>query len=323
MKRKLLSIILAVIIALSCIPSFTVFAYEEPIVYAISENSYAFGELYSDASIMTLGDDGIYTVTFKDVEPEENIRVDVSEVGGELVEGFSGYNYYPIDVVETCDVTVYFQPKGAYSYDSKIWATGDGVVPRTKPIIDKLFVEGKWCGYSYNDNNKMTQIDDYVYQLKSENLTNSTSYSFRIKNTLPDYTDMWYSNFYSTPAELGVEHEAVQFPFSFWIYTRFNVPYEHSNVTITFDLTDYDYVTKEGAKFKIDATDMRGDINSDGISSIMDATELQKGLVGRFELTENQNIAADVNGDGEVTIDDVTEIQKYLAGYYNSYDDIH
>ena len=79
-------------------------------------------------------------------------------------------------------------------------------------------------------------------------------------------------------------------------------------------LTEFDYITKQGAKYKIDATDMRGDLNVDGLVTIVDATEVQKGLASIATLSDNQKISSDVNGDGEVTIVDARIMQKYIAG---------
>ncbi len=57
-----------------------------------------------------------------------------------------------------------------------------------------------------------------------------------------------------------------------------------------------------------------GDVNGDGVLSIIDATEIQKHLAGIVELTESQLDSADVNGDDVVSIMDATDIQKVLVG---------
>ena len=56
-----------------------------------------------------------------------------------------------------------------------------------------------------------------------------------------------------------------------------------------------------------------GDVNSDGIVSIADATELQKHLASIIDFDDEQLAVADTNGDGSVSIADATQIQKYLA----------
>ena len=62
---------------------------------------------YHDKGEMTLGEDGVYSVTYKAVEPAESIIIDVSDQTlGELLMGFYGFNFCAIDVTKTCDVTV-------------------------------------------------------------------------------------------------------------------------------------------------------------------------------------------------------------------------
>ena len=55
-----------------------------------------------------------------------------------------------------------------------------------------------------------------------------------------------------------------------------------------------------------------GDVNGDGIISIVDATEIQKMGLGMVEVSA----LADVNNDGRVSILDVTLVQKYIVGGY-------
>ena len=56
-----------------------------------------------------------------------------------------------------------------------------------------------------------------------------------------------------------------------------------------------------------------GDVNSDGVIDINDATTIQQNLADLLILTPVQEKAADANGDGKVDINDVTMIQMYLA----------
>lgn len=56
-----------------------------------------------------------------------------------------------------------------------------------------------------------------------------------------------------------------------------------------------------------------GDVNGDGVISILDATEIQKYLASISELNNNQISVADVNKDGVISIVDATEIQKFIA----------
>lgn len=67
--------------------------------------------------------------------------------------------------------------------------------------------------------------------------------------------------------------------------------------------------------FSVDAAQQKlyGDINADGVISIVDATELQKLLVDSRELTFDEAKMADVNESQNIDIADATTIQKYLS----------
>ena len=56
-----------------------------------------------------------------------------------------------------------------------------------------------------------------------------------------------------------------------------------------------------------------GDVNSDGVISIADATTLQKYLANIVDFNDEQLAVADTNGDGSVSIADATQIQRYIA----------
>lgn len=60
-----------------------------------------------------------------------------------------------------------------------------------------------------------------------------------------------------------------------------------------------------------------GDVNSDGDISVVDATLVQKYIVGLEKLTDLQKKSAEVNGDGEISVVDATLIQKYIVGLEN------
>ena len=65
-------------------------------------------------------------------------------------------------------------------------------------------------------------------------------------------------------------------------------------------------------------SDILGDINNNGEIDILDATMIQRYLVG-LETGFFNEAVADVTGDGSVSILDATAIQRYLAGYTDIY----
>ncbi len=56
-----------------------------------------------------------------------------------------------------------------------------------------------------------------------------------------------------------------------------------------------------------------GDVDTDGVITVMDATLIQKAGVDLETLSDTQTILADVNQDGRVSVVDATLIQKYIA----------
>lgn len=60
-----------------------------------------------------------------------------------------------------------------------------------------------------------------------------------------------------------------------------------------------------------------GDVNSDGDISVVDATLVQKYIVGLENLTDLQKKSADVNDNNEISVVDATLIQKYIVGLDN------
>ena len=57
-----------------------------------------------------------------------------------------------------------------------------------------------------------------------------------------------------------------------------------------------------------------GDVNIDGAITVIDATDIQKYIVGLEELTADSKSVADVDSDGIISVMDATSIQKYIVG---------
>lgn len=79
----------------------------------------------------------------------------------------------------------------------------------------------------------------------------------------------------------------------------------------------YNYANINSLKYgficEYEQTTIIGDVSSDGVISIADATTLQKYLANIVNFDDEQLAVADTNGDGSVSIADATQIQKYLA----------
>ena len=87
------------------------------------------------------------------------------------------------------------------------------------------------------------------------------------------------------------------------------------NVTIKGSYGSYaeEYAKANNIPFEcISAYDV-GDVNMDGGINILDATLVQKYVVGIVELSTEQKHLADYNNDGDITVVDATGIQKFIV----------
>ena len=57
-----------------------------------------------------------------------------------------------------------------------------------------------------------------------------------------------------------------------------------------------------------------GDVNIDGDITVIDASDIQKYIVGLEELTADSKSVAEVDSDGAISVMDATSIQKYIIG---------
>ena len=56
-----------------------------------------------------------------------------------------------------------------------------------------------------------------------------------------------------------------------------------------------------------------GDVDGDGVLSVMDATAIQLHIAKKKLMTDTQLLVADVDGDGVVSVIDATAIQRKIA----------
>ena len=100
----------------------------------------------------------------------------------------------------------------------------------------------------------------------------------------------------------------------------FTVPDDHSTVTFTLDLRNFDIETKQGAKLMINVEPPEpelkpqlGDVNGDRVVDVLDAALIQKFAAEKAQLTEEQTKLGDFNVDGYCDVLDASAIQKSLV----------
>lgn len=77
--------------------------------------------------------------------------------------------------------------------------------------------------------------------------------------------------------------------------------------------------TAFAAENKTNTSNIIGDVDGDGIVSILDASMVQGHLLGAVTLSDSEAYRADVDQNGYVSISDITYIQQYAAGLINKF----
>ena len=205
-------------------------------------------------NVMTKSGD-VYTKTFTAVPVGKSYQLkDVANTGDEQKWiGLDGTdNNVTFDVETACDVTVTFDPA-----TNKITVTGDGVKMVTDLEVNSITVVGNgednWLnGVAWGvdaEANHMTQVSDKVYQIKYEDIESADdAYQFKFA-----VNDTWAANWglpEQSAAPIGEEFD-LTFNGENMLLDTVSAGFEEDSlvdVTITLDITNFDYSTRTGAK---------------------------------------------------------------------------
>ena len=205
-------------------------------------------------NVMT-ADGSVFTKTFSAVPAGESYQLKVVANTGDKQEwiGLDGTdNNVTFDVETACDVTVTFDPA-----TKKITVTGDGVKMVTDLKVNTITVVGNgednWLnGVAWGvdaEVNHMTQVSDKVYQIKYENIESADdAYQFKFA-----VNDSWAANWglpEQSAAPIGEEFD-LTFNGENMLLNTVSAGFEEDSlvdVTLTLDITNFDYSTRSGAK---------------------------------------------------------------------------
>ena len=205
-------------------------------------------------NVMT-ADGSVFTKTFSAVPAGKNYQLKVVANTGDEQKwiGLDGTdNNVTFDVETACDVTVTFDPA-----TNKITVTGDGVKMVTDLDVNSITVVGNgednWLnGVAWGvdaEANHMTQVSDKVYQIKYENIESADdAYQFKFA-----VNDTWAANWglpEQSAAPIGEEFD-LTFNGENMLLNTVSAGFEEDSlvdVTITLDITNFDYSTRSGAK---------------------------------------------------------------------------
>ena len=205
-------------------------------------------------NVMT-ADGSVFTKTFSAVPAGKNYQLKVVANTGDEQKwiGLDGTdNNVTFDVETACDVTVTFDPA-----TNKITVTGDGVKMVTDLEVNSITVVGNgednWLnGVAWGvdaEANHMTQVSDKVYQIKYENIESADdAYQFKFA-----VNDDWAANWglpEQSAAPIGEEFD-LTFNGENMLLNTVSAGFEEDSlvdVTITLDISKFDYSTRSGAK---------------------------------------------------------------------------
>ena len=249
---------LAVMLAILMLFSLTAVAFaaeDEAATWIVAGTGNLCGSEWSPAdtsNALELGEDGLYSKTYEAVPVGEGYQFKVTNGTWDEAYGADGNNF-TFNVVEECDVTITFNAE-----TKEITVTGDGVVIPNELKVDYIVAVGDnkgdasfLNGISWNqaaEENKMATEDGKVFTITYKGVAAYAGYQVKFAAN-GAWTDNWGT---ADDAEEGVA-----------VYNGdniyFDVDYDLADVTLTLDLTNFDYSTKSGATYSIEVVEAKDD----------------------------------------------------------------
>ena len=282
------------------------------------------GDMYSKTFAATPAGDSYQVKVVKNVangtNPETGETVwDQTWIGYDNTE-----NNLTFDVTAACDVTVTYNPT-----TNEINVTGDSVKIVKDLKVDYVLPVGNgfqsWLnGEDWKvdaESNKMEMVSDKVYKITYKGVTSSDNYEFKFAAN-----GSWAAN-WGLPATENSAPVGKDFDLTFngenMVLDTVALGYAEGSsidVTLTLDLSGFDYPSKQGAKANItiegDRVPLLGDADGDFSITVKDATMIQRIAIGL--LSTDASKVCDANEDGRISVKDSTIVQKYVVKGYNN-----
>ena len=282
------------------------------------------GDMYSKTFAATPAGDSYQVKVVKNVangtNPETGETVwDQTWIGYDNTE-----NNLTFDVTAACDVTVTYNPT-----TNEINVTGDSVKIVKDLKVDYVLPVGNgfqsWLnGEDWKvdaESNKMEMVSDKVYKITYKGVTSSDNYEFKFAAN-----GSWAAN-WGLPATENSAPVGKDFDLTFngenMVLDTVALGYAEGSsidVTLTLDLSGFDYPSKQGAKANItiegDRLPLLGDADGDFSITVKDATMIQRIAIGL--LSTDASKVCDANEDSRISVKDSTIVQKYVVKGYNN-----
>ena len=197
----------------------------------------------NEDNAMAKADDGTFTKDYTVDKAFDAVQLKTVKNGAEWIGDKTGNNV-TFNLTGAGSFTVVYDPEENYTY-----VTGDIVEEITTFEYEAVYAagngEGKWLnGMAWSPDaaaNKMTEVAEDVWEIKFEDVPDG--FERQIKFTIDG---AWTHNFGGAFVESGEETDAA--------YNGDNITFDTEDIcTITarLDLRNFDFATKEGAKFTI------------------------------------------------------------------------
>ena len=266
----------------------------------------------NEANKMAKADDGTYTKDYTVSKAYSAVQLKSVKNGADWIGDKSGANV-TFDLTGAGTFTVVYDPVENYTY-----VTGDIVEEITEFKYDTVYAVGNGEGFWLNGAswdpayaaNEMNKVADDLWEIEFTDVPDG--FERQIKFAIDG---AWTHNFGGVFEESGVVSAAA--------YNGDNITFDTDDtctVKAQLDLREFDFTTKEGAKFtvtieyaEVEEIGIIGDVNGDGRVTVEDATLIQRRGIELEKFDETQEKLGDVNRDGRISILDVTCVQKYLA----------
>lgn len=221
-----------------------------------------------DANLMTYGDDGLFRKTYENVAPDFNYDFRVTDGTWAYSWGNGNYNY-TFYVTDYCDVSIVFDP-----YNEEVSVEGDYVVIPEGFNVEQVVVAGAAVegstfvnGVDWSpgeSSNVMSKSYGDIYTITYKNVAQNDGYSFKFV-----MNNSWSYN-------LGASRINSDGSTLIWdgANINFDVPYEYADVTITLDLSNFDYENgKSGAVYSIELEETEAP--TEAVEPVTEAAEME------------------------------------------------
>ncbi len=251
MKKRTISLLLTLVMLVGYLPGMHAAGAVEDI-YVVAGVDSLCGSNWDGNDIanqMTRQGDA-YVKTFPNVGVGTGYQLKVVRNGSEWIGDPSGSNV-TFHVTAICDVTVTYHPLA-----QQIVVSGTGVSMVTELDIEAMRTVGNgdpdWLNGALwdpaDDDNRMTEISPKVYRITYRNVPAFDGYMVKFAAN-GSWADNWGGIYQGSGVKSVAEYNAAD-------NIIVDVPYELADVTLTLDLTQFNYSTKSGATFTVEVVEV-------------------------------------------------------------------